>query len=176
MSRQKRSLLVSFLIGFLILVGLDQWTKGLAVRFLKNQEPVAVIKGVFEFSYLENRGAAFGMLQNRQFFFFLIGIAVLAAILYMMWRMPETPKYRPLAVCLMLVAAGAVGNMIDRTTQNYVVDFLYFRLIDFPVFNVADCYVTIAAAGLVLLVLFYYDDEDLDCFQPGKAHGKEKTQ
>ena len=54
MSRQKRSLLVSFLIGFLILVGLDQWTKGLAVRFLKNQEPVAVIKGVFEFSYLEN--------------------------------------------------------------------------------------------------------------------------
>ena len=86
MSRQKRSLLVSFLIGFLILVWLDQWTKGLAVRFLKNQEPVAVIKGVFEFSYLENRGAAFGMLQNRQFFFFLIGIAVLAAILYMMWR------------------------------------------------------------------------------------------
>lgn len=78
----------------------------------------------------------------------------MAAILYMMWRMPETPKYRPLAVCLMLVAAGAVGNMIDRMTQNYVVDFLYFRLIDFPVFNVADCYVTIAAAGLVLLVLF----------------------
>ena len=69
MSRQKRSLLVSFLIGFLILVGLDQWTKGLAVRFLKDQEPVAVIKGVFEFSYLENRGAAFGMLQNRQIFF-----------------------------------------------------------------------------------------------------------
>lgn len=174
MSRQKRSLLVSFLIGFLILVGLDQWTKGLAVRYLKDQEPVAVIKGVFEFSYLENRGAAFGMLQNRQIFFFLIGILVLTVILYMMWCMPEGPKYRPLAVCLMLVAAGAVGNMIDRISQNYVVDFLYFRLIDFPVFNVADCYVTVAAAGLVLLMLFYYSDEDMACFQPGKTWGKEQ--
>ena len=164
MSRQKRSLLVSFLIGFLILVGLDQWTKGLAVRFLKDQEPVTVIKGVFEFSYLENRGAAFGMLQNRQIFFFLIGIAVLAAILYMMWRMPETPKYRPLAVCLMLVAAGAVGNMIDRVSQGYVVDFLYFKLINFPIFNVADCYVTIGAACLVFLIMFYYKDEDMACF------------
>ena len=172
MSRQKRSLLVSFLIGFLILVGLDQWTKGLAVRFLKNQEPVAVIKGVFEFSYLENRGAAFGMLQNRQFFFFLIGIAVLAAILYMMWRMPETPKYRPLAVCLMLVAAGAVGNMIDRMTQNYVVDFLYFRLIDFPVFNVADCYITVSTVILLIALFFCYQDDDFSFLKPSGKAGK----
>ena len=68
MSRQKRSLLVSFLIGFLILVGLDQWTKGLAVRFLKNQEPVAVIKGVFEFSYLENRGPPLECCRTVSFF------------------------------------------------------------------------------------------------------------
>ena len=92
----------------------------------------------------------------------------------MMWRMPEDKRYRPLAVCLMLVAAGAVGNMIDRVSQGFVVDFLYFRLIDFPVFNVADCYVTIAAFCLVILVMFYYSDEDLACFQPDRKAGKEQ--
>ena len=64
MTQQKKSLLTRFIIGFVILVGLDQWTKGLAVRFLKDQEPVVVLKGVFEFFYSENRGAAFGMLQG----------------------------------------------------------------------------------------------------------------
>ena len=174
MNSKRRSLLVSSFIGFAILVGLDQWTKGLAVHYLKGQEPFVLIKGVFELSYLENRGAAFGMMQNRQIFFFFIAAVVLAAILYMMWRMPEDKRYRPLAVCLMLVAAGAVGNMIDRVSQGFVVDFLYFRLIDFPVFNVADCYVTIAAFCLVNLVMFYYSDEDLACFQPGRKAGKEQ--
>ena len=70
----------------------------------------------------------------------------------------------PLALCLMMVCAGAVGNMIDRVSQGYVVDFLYFKLINFPIFNVADCYVTIAAASLVLLIMFHYKDEDLMCF------------
>ena len=82
----------------------------------------------------------------------------------MLWRMPDGKHYRPLAVCLMLIASGAVGNMIDRITQSYVVDFLYFSLINFPIFNVADCYVTCSAVGLVLLIMFYYKDEDMAVF------------
>ena len=74
------------------------------------------------------------------------------------------PKAAPLAVCLMLIASGAVGNMIDRITLSYVVDFLYFSLINFPIFNVADCYVTCSAVGLVLLIMFYYKDEDMALF------------
>ena len=164
MTKQKRSLLVSFFIGFIILVGLDQWTKGLAVKYLMGNKPYVVLKDVFEFYYSENRGAAFGMIQERQLFFFVIAVAVFAAILFVLVRMPDDRKYRPLAVCMMFVGAGAAGNMIDRVSQSYVVDFLYFKLINFPIFNVADCYVTVSALCLVLLVMFYYKDEDLACF------------
>lgn len=164
MSREKRSLFLRFIIGFVILTGLDQWTKGLVTTYLKGNPPIPVLEGVFEFYYSENRGAAFGMLQEQQVFFALIAMVVLGAIGYMLIRMPDDRKYRPLTVCLLLIGAGAVGNMIDRLSQSYVVDFLYFKLINFPIFNVADCYVTIGAFCLVLLVMLYYKDEDMACF------------
>ena len=87
MNKEKRSLFVRFLIGFVILVGLDQWTKGLASAYLKGNSPLVLIRGVFELYYSENRGAAFGMLQEKQLFFFLIAVLVLAGVLYMLWRM-----------------------------------------------------------------------------------------
>ena len=63
---------------------------------------------------------------------------------------------------IIFLSAGAIGNYIDRVSNNYVVDFIYFSLIDFPVFNVADIYVTVAIFFLLILILFYYKDEDLD--------------
>ena len=69
----------------------------------------------------------------------------------------------------MFVTAGAIGNLIDRIRLNYVVDFLYFELIDFPVFNVADCYITVSMFLLVILVLFYYKDEDFSLIWPKKS-------
>lgn len=170
--KQKRSFFTSFLIGFVILVGLDQWTKGLAVKHLMNQPPFVIWDGVFELLYSENRGAAFGMMQGKQFFFFLIALIVLAAVVYLLWKMPVTERYMPMAVCLMMVSAGAVGNMIDRIGQGYVVDFLYFKLINFPIFNVADCYVTISAFLLILLVFFYYREEEMACFSLHKKEEK----
>ena len=154
-------------------VFVDQLTKYLATAFLKDQPAVPLIPGVLELRYLENRGAAFGMLQEQQGFFFLIAVLVLAAIVFVLWRMPSAKKYRPLAVCLMALGAGAAGNMIDRVRQGFVVDFLYFKLINFPIFNVADCYVTLAALGLVLLIIFYYKDEDMACFSLRRS--KEET-
>lgn len=162
MTKQKQSLIASFLIGFAILVGLDQWTKGLVVQSLKGQKPFVIWNGVFEFYYSENRGAAFGMMQEKQLFFFLIAVLVLGAVAYLIYKMPSDGKYRPLAVCLMMISAGAVSNMIDRVSQGYVVDFLYFKLIDFPIFNVADCYVVIATFSLILLFFFFYSDEELE--------------
>ena len=170
--KQKRSFFTSFLIGFVIMVGLDQWTKGLAVKHLMNQPPFVIWDGVFELLYSENRGAAFGMMQGKQFFFFLIALVVLAAVVYLLWKMPVTERYMPMAVCLMMVSAGAVGNMIDRIGQGYVVDFLYFKLINFPIFNVADCYVTISAFLLILLVFFYYREEEMACFSLHKKEEK----
>jgi len=102
-------------------------------------------------------------MQNRQIVFVVGGIIILAVILYLYQKMPFTPHYRPLRICAVLLASGAVGNMIDRVKLDYVVDFFYFRLIDFPIFNVADCYVVIACILFVVLILFYYkDDKDFE--------------
>lgn len=70
--------------------------------------------------------------------------------------------FLPLRICAVLVMSGAIGNFIDRLRLNYVVDFLYFKLINFPVFNVADIYVTVAAFSFFLLLFFYYKEEDLE--------------
>ncbi|MEY8337288.1 signal peptidase II [Lachnospiraceae bacterium 62-35] len=166
---QKIKQLFSIICSILILIGLDQWTKQLAVDRLKGKNPFVLWNGVFELRYLENRGAAFGMLQGKQSFFFLVALAVLAAAIFFFLRLPCSRHYLPLGICGSGIVAGAVGNMIDRVSQGYVVDFLYFSLIDFPIFNVADCYVTIGAGLLAFLVLIYYKDEDFAVFSLKKG-------
>lgn len=151
------------ILSIAIGVILDQYTKFLAVVHLKDA-PIPIIDGVFELHYLENRGAAFGIMQNQQTFFLISGILMLAlsAILYI--RLPHNNRMIPVRSCVIAVAAGAIGNMIDRVRLGYVVDFLYFKLIDFPIFNVADIYVTVAAFAIILLILFYYKEEEIDAF------------
>ncbi len=161
MNTKLRQFLI-FFIGLGISIGVDQFTKHLAVLHLKGQKSFVIIDGVFELYYSENRGAAFGMLQGRQGFFFLIAAAVILAVLWAVYRMPTGKRYLPLMCSLFLLVSGAVGNMIDRLTQQYVVDFLYFKLIDFPIFNVADCYVVVATFTLILLFFFFYSDEELE--------------
>ncbi|MCC8126906.1 MAG: signal peptidase II [Clostridiales bacterium] len=147
-----------------ILIAADRWTKSLAVLHLQGQEPIVLIPGVFELLYSENRGAAFGVMQGRQTVFLVIAAAVLVASFYAMWKLPDfsQKRYHWLKICICMISAGAVGNMIDRIACGYVVDFLYVRLIDFPVFNVADICVTCAAFLLVMLMMFYYTDEELE--------------
>ena len=149
-------------IGCLLLVVLDQFTKVLALQNLKGQEPITIIPDVFQLLYVENRGAAFGILQNRQWVFLIITAIVLAALIWALPRMSRERHFLPLRLCLCFIGAGAVGNMIDRIFRGYVVDFFYFKLIDFPVFNVADIYVTTSAIVLIFLIVFLYKEEDFD--------------
>ncbi len=153
-----------------LFIWLDQYTKSLAVLHLKGQPPFILIDGVFELLYSENRGAAFGMMQGQQWFFFVIAAIVLAAAVWVMAHMPALGEHHfdGLRLCVILITAGAAGNMIDRLAAGYVVDFLYFSLIDFPIFNVADIYVTTATAFLLLLMLVFYSEEDLERFSPRK--------
>lgn len=156
----------SYLLGILIVTAglfLDQYTKLLAVAHLKDRKPVILIKDVFQLYYLENRGAAFGMLQNQKIFFLLCGVILMAVVAYLYVKLPHTGRFLPLRICMAAIVSGALGNMIDRARLSYVVDFFYFELIDFPVFNVADIYVTLSAVALILLILFYYKDEELEC-------------
>lgn len=160
MKKRKIIILIVDLVMMVFLTFLDQLTKYLAVQYLKGQPSVPILKDILVLQYLENKGAAFGMLQNQKIFFIFIEVLILFVIAFVLFRMPSDKKYTLMHVILVFVAGGAVGNMIDRVVQDYVVDFIYFVLIDFPIFNVADIYVTFATAIFVVVVLFYYKEED----------------
>ncbi len=145
-----------------LLVLLDQATKMWAVATLKGIEGISLIDGVFRFMYLENRGSAFSMFQNQTTGFIIFTLIVLVVIAFLYARIPDTRHMLPLKILGILIFAGAVGNLIDRVRQAFVVDFLYFELINFPVFNVADIYVTCGSFLFISLGLFYYKDEDLE--------------
>ena len=162
MNKKKAVLLGADVLLLLVLIFLDQLTKHFAVVYLKDQLPVSIIDGVFELNYLENRGAAFGMLQDQKLFFIFIAVVILAVIVYVLIKTPNQRKYTKLHIALVCIASGAIGNMIDRLKLDYVVDFLYFSLINFPIFNVADIYVTLSAIYLVILLLFVYKESDLE--------------
>ena len=160
MKKRKTVILIVDLVMMVLLTFLDQFTKYLAVLYLKGQPSVPILKNILVLQYLENKGAAFGMLQNQKIFFIFIEILILLVIAFVLFRIPSHKKYTLMHVILVLVAGGAVGNMIDRVLQDYVVDFIYIELIDFPIFNLADIYVTFATAVFVIAVLFYYKEED----------------
>ena len=143
---------------------LDQWTKHLAVTKLQGKAPYILINKVFQLCYLENRGAAFGLLQNQRVFFLICALIILLFAIWIYSKLPNAQRYLPLRICIIGICAGAVGNMIDRVYLGYVVDFFYFNLIDFPIFNVADIYVTVTFIVLVLLIFFYYKDEDFSIY------------
>ena len=153
-----------------LLVFIDQITKYLAVIHLKGQPGIDIIPGVFRLQFLEggNTGAAFGILQGKFWFFFVMTIIVLVLLTVFLLRTPRNRHFLPLRITLLFLSAGALGNFIDRcytyATEgyNYVIDFLYFNLIDFPIFNIADCYVTVSSIVLIVLFIFFYKDADLD--------------
>jgi signal peptidase II len=178
-------------ILIVILVAIDQLTKFLAETFLASNGPVVIWPGVFELRYLENQSAAFGFdlvsfLQSKVRFayfiehpdvflrlkmsiFAVITIAVCIFLLHVFRRVPEGRKrFLPMDSILVAFIAGAIGNCIDRIVRGYVVDFFYFSLINFPIFNVADIYVTISAFFIVVLGLFYYQEEDFEEIFPSK--------
>lgn len=153
---------LSGVIALVLLIALDQLTKQLAAQYLYQKDSIEIIPGVFELSFLMNRGAAFGIMQNQQYFFAAVTGIVLCILVYAYIRIPAVKKYTPFHVLLVLLMAGAVGNFLDRVRLGYVIDFFYFKLIDFPIFNVADCYVVISVGLLSVLLLFIYKEEDLD--------------
>lgn len=156
----KKSVLTVWVLATVVLVLLDQFSKSLAVKYLKEKPSISLIDKVLELFYLENHGAAFGILQNGQIFFVIITAVILIAIFYVLYRMPAVKAYSLLFVLLSLLVAGAVGNLIDRIRLGYVVDFIYVSFIDFPVFNVADMYVTISTALIIISALFIYRDDE----------------
>lgn len=147
-------------IGFLVFI--DQLTKLFAVNHLQGKDDIILIPDVLQLHYLENTGAAFSLLEGKQNLFAIMTPILLIILFYLLCRMPANKKYLYLDYIIVFLIAGAIGNYIDRVLNNYVVDFIYFSLINFPVFNIADCYVTVSVILLFILVLFFYKDEDFE--------------
>lgn len=160
--KKRTSRLIFELLAFVVLIILDQITKNMAVNLLKDKEPIPIIKNVLELYYLPNgnTGAAFGLLEGHQSLFTFIAIVVVLLIGYILVNMPLDKKYNIISMLLLFIAAGGIGNMIDRIKQNYVVDFIYFSIINFPIFNVADIYVSVSTVILAIYVIFIMKEED----------------
>lgn len=161
--QQKRKALDWLLSLFLfaLLLGADQGSKFLAVRYLKGGTAVKLLPGIFELTYLENFGAGFGILQNNRYALLAFSAVLFLLILAVVIKIPGYDRYRGLRILLIVLEAGNVGNMIDRFLNGYVIDFFYFRLIDFPVFNVADIWITCSVILMLLITLFTYSEEEI---------------
>lgn len=161
MNIKKKLLLFLDVLVIAGLIALDQYTKQWAVVYLKDKPAYNLISGILELNYLENHGAAFGMLPNQKIFFVFVAIVIIFVVGYVLLKMPENKKYTVLHFLFSLLVAGSIGNMIDRIRYDYVVDFIYFVRINFPIFNVADVYATVSAIVLLILLLFVYKEQDL---------------
>lgn len=191
MKRKSKKTVVFGGLLMAILVILDQVTKFLAASMLKGHSAVELIPGVFELRYLENQSAAFGVdivsilqkvfhfsyfeehpeafLSCKMALFSVFTIIVIVLLMMLYVRVPEANKrFYYMDAIILCFTAGAIGNCIDRVVHNYVIDFFYFRLINFPIFNVADIYVTVSAFFLIVLGLFYYKEEDFELIFPSK--------
>lgn len=132
-------------------VFLDQLTKYLTILFLKPVDTLPIIEDVLHLTYVENTGAAFGMMKNQRWLFMIVSTVAIIALLIYLFKKKTQPKLENLAIAF--IVGGGIGNMIDRVLLGYVVDMIDFRLINFAVFNVADSFVCVGAGLLMLYII-----------------------
>lgn len=178
MKKNKVILYIIYLLTTIGLIVLDQYSKILAINHLKNKDSIVIFKDIFELSYVENKGAAYGMLSGKVILFLIITFILVPVIIYSIHKISciidffedkiNKTAFKILQIDLVVIVAGAIGNFIDRVTKGYVVDYFYFKLIDFPVFNVADCYITVAVIVLLIICVFVLKDKELDYLMGSK--------
>ena len=137
------------------IVALDQWTKALTLSAdAAGALPTESFLGNFRITHVENRGAIYGILQGQTWLFVLVMVVFIAAIGIIIWRKWVTKKFE--WICLAFLAGGGIGNLIDRAFRGgSVTDMIEFTFVKFPVFNVADCFITVGCAALLVYVIFF---------------------
>ena len=139
-------------VMMLLIIAFDQVTKILATEYLKGKEPVSFIKGVVRFNYAENTGMAFSLFSGARWVFVALTLVACAAALWYIFLNRCKPLW--LYWSIAVVASGGIGNLIDRAFYGYVVDFIEPVFIDFAIFNIADCAVTLGAVSLIAYLVF----------------------
>ena len=160
MKRFKKKIVM--LICCAVLIVADQLTKLWATSSLQDVTSKDFIPGLIDFRYVENRGAAFGMLQNHRWVFIIPTVIIVLVCLYIL--LFKNIKNFLFNTAIVLIIAGGIGNLIDRIYFGYVIDFINFTFVDFYVFNIADCCVVVSVCLLVLYSL-------LDTLKGKRKHG-----
>ena len=144
---------VLYVMLFAAMLALDIMTKLMVISRFPLGRTVPVIDGVIHFTYVRNTGAAFGMFAENTAVLAVLSVVILGAMAFALIKLKPQDELIRLSVCM--IAAGAVGNLIDRIRLGYVVDFIDLRIINFAVFNLADCFVCIGAFLLIIYILFH---------------------
>lgn len=138
-----------------VIAALDQVVKAVIYKTVRVSGSIPVIENVFHISYTENTGAAFGIMKNFRWVFITFTAVVIVYLLYLLLGRKVKSYLFTVAACF--VVAGGLGNLIDRVFRGYVIDYLDFRLIDFPLFNLADAVISVGTGLLCIYLLFYSD-------------------
>ena len=139
------------------LIFLDQITKYYAIHLLKGQGIQSVLGDVLCFRYLENTGGAFSLFHNNAAFMGVVTaltFVVLGFFVYAYVKLLKLDEFRSERIAIIFLFGGAAGNLIDRIMHQFVVDFIYVKMIDFPTFNVADCYITCAVFYIIIRIIY----------------------
>ena len=139
----------------LLLIGIDQLIKMVVANSLYDH-PISIINGVLEFRYSENTGAAWSLFSNKTLYLILFTSIVLVILLCVLFS-GKIRKKLPV-ISLLLIISGGIGNLIDRIFRGYVIDFIYFKIIEYPIFNIADSFVCVGAVLLLIYVIFFYKE------------------
>jgi signal peptidase II len=156
-----------YIILAVFIVLIDQGTKYLAIIRLKDKQPISIINNFLQLKYVENRGAAFGILQNKQMPLIILTFLILIGIIYYLYKNRKLTKISKIS--LWGIIGGSIGNLIDRIRLNFVVDFIdvnFWGYYDFPVFNLADSFLVVFTILLSILV-FTEKYERVDKFETG---------
>ena len=155
--------MILIIISIILLTAIDQLSKWIALSSLKPIGNITIIENWFDLTFVENRGAAFGILEGQRWFFIIMVLLVTVIAFRFLYKMEKRDKaHNWLRFSIVLILSGAWGNVIDRIFRGYVVDYFEFTFIDYPVFNIADIYVVVGAILMSILVLFVIKDEDED--------------
>jgi len=141
-----------YLILTIGLILIDQITKIITLKQLAPIGSVTIIENFLSFTYVENRGAAFGIMQNSRIFFLIFTVILIGAIIYYTIKTKQNSKFYLISTSLII--AGGIGNFIDRLFRGYVVDMIEVTFISYPVFNFADICIVIGAILFCVYMLF----------------------
>ena len=161
-TKERKNALINILVVVLFVILSDQITKLIIVRNMGLNDSKPLIQDVFELHYIQNTGSAWGMFSGKTLILTIVSLLLMGGLVYVLWNLSSDRYYRLLRLFISMIMGGAIGNMIDRIRLGYVVDFLYFKLINFPVFNVADIFVTVPIILVIIFVIVRYHGDDFD--------------